>query len=103
MAAAAGFLATGGACTDGPGLDGVDLIAGNNQPAATLGPGRAQPEHVEPAALAGGRRLDPSHPTHDADKVYDSVDGLAASWHASMAALTAMPEFHAWQLSKPAL
>jgi hypothetical protein len=41
--------------------------------------------------------------THDANKVYDSVDGLAASWHASMAALTAMPKFHAWQLSKPAL
>jgi hypothetical protein len=40
--------------------------------------------------------------THDADRVYDSVDGLAASWHASMAALTAMPEFHAWQRSNPA-
>ena len=40
--------------------------------------------------------------TQDADKVYDSVDSLAAAWHASMAALTAMPEFHAWQRSNPA-
>jgi hypothetical protein len=39
--------------------------------------------------------------TRDADTVYDSVDGLAAAWHASMAALTAMPEFHAWQRSNP--
>ena len=39
--------------------------------------------------------------TQAADKVYDSVDGLAAAWHASMAALTAMPEFHAWQRSHP--
>jgi hypothetical protein len=27
---------------------------------------------------------------------------LAAAWHASLAALTAMPEFHAWQRSNPA-
>ena len=40
--------------------------------------------------------------TQDADKVYDSVDSLAAAWHASMAALTAMPAFHAWQRSNPA-
>ncbi len=40
--------------------------------------------------------------THDADRVYDSVDGLTAAWHASMAALTAMREFHAWQRSNPA-
>ncbi len=39
--------------------------------------------------------------TRDADEVYDSVDGLAAAWHASMAALTGMPEFHAWQRSNP--
>ncbi len=39
----------------------------------------------------------------EADNVYDSVDGLAAAWHASLAALTAMPEFHAWQRSNPAL
>ena len=39
--------------------------------------------------------------TQDADKVYDSVDSLAAAWHASMAALTAMPEFHTWQRSNP--
>ena len=39
--------------------------------------------------------------THDADKVYASVDGLAAAWHASMAALTAMPEFPAWQRDNP--
>ena len=38
----------------------------------------------------------------EADNVYDSVDGLAAAWHASLAALTAMPEFHAWQRSNPA-
>ncbi len=30
--------------------------------------------------------------TQDADRVYDVVDGLAAAWHASMVALTAMPE-----------
>jgi hypothetical protein len=40
--------------------------------------------------------------TQAADRVYDSVDGLAAAWHASMAALTAMLEFHAWQWSNPA-
>ena len=28
---------------------------------------------------------------HAADLVYDSMDGLAAAWHASMASLTAMP------------
>ena len=39
--------------------------------------------------------------TQDADKVYDSVDSLAAAWHASMAALTVMPEFHAWQRVNP--
>jgi hypothetical protein len=39
---------------------------------------------------------------HDADKVYESVDDLAAAWHASMASLTAMPEFHAWQRGNPA-
>ena len=39
--------------------------------------------------------------TQGADRVYDSVDGLAAAWHASMAALTTMPEFHAWQRSNP--
>ncbi len=38
--------------------------------------------------------------TQEADR--DSVDGLAAAWHASTAALTAMPEFHAWQRSNPA-
>jgi hypothetical protein len=38
----------------------------------------------------------------EADNVYDSVDGLAAAWHASLAALTAMPEFHTWQRSNPA-
>jgi hypothetical protein len=27
---------------------------------------------------------------------------LTAAWHASMAALTAMPEFHAWRRSNPA-
>ncbi len=37
----------------------------------------------------------------EANNVYDSVDGLAAAWHASLAALTAMPEFHAWQRSNP--
>jgi hypothetical protein len=37
----------------------------------------------------------------DADKVYDSVDSLAAAWHASMAALAAMSEFHARQRSNP--
>jgi hypothetical protein len=36
--------------------------------------------------------------TQDADK----VDGLAAAWHSSMAALTAMQEFHTWQRSNPA-
>ncbi len=36
----------------------------------------------------------------DADRVYDSVDGLAAAWDA---ALMAMPEFHTWQQSSPAL
>ena len=40
--------------------------------------------------------------TQDADRVYDSVDSLAAAWHASMAALTAMPEFHAWRRCNPA-
>ena len=39
--------------------------------------------------------------TQAADLVYDSVDGLAAAWHASMASLTVMPEFHAWQRSNP--
>ena len=39
--------------------------------------------------------------TQAADKVYDSVDCLAAAWHAGMAALTAMPEFQAWQRSNP--
>ena len=39
--------------------------------------------------------------TQDADKVYDAVDDLAAAWHASMAALTVMPEFHAWQRVNP--
>ncbi len=29
------------------------------------------------------------------------MDCLAAAWHAGMAALTAMPEFHAWQRSNP--
>ena len=50
VAATAGFLAAGGAGPGGPGLDGVDLVAGNAPPAATLGPRRTQPEHVEPAA-----------------------------------------------------
>jgi hypothetical protein len=40
--------------------------------------------------------------TQATDRVYDSVDSLAAAWHASMVALTAMPEFHAWQRSNPA-
>ena len=39
--------------------------------------------------------------TQAADLVYDSVDGLAAAWHSSMASLTVMPEFHAWQRSNP--
>ena len=38
---------------------------------------------------------------HAADLVYDSMDGLAAAWHASMASLTAMPTFHAWQRDNP--
>ncbi len=38
----------------------------------------------------------------EADNVYDLVDGLAAAWHASLAALTTMPEFHAWQRGNPA-
>jgi hypothetical protein len=38
---------------------------------------------------------------HAADKVFDSVDDLAAAWHASMASLTAMPEFHTWQRGNP--
>jgi hypothetical protein len=40
--------------------------------------------------------------TQATDRVYDSLDGLAAAWHVSMAALPAMPKFHAWQRSNPA-
>ncbi len=40
--------------------------------------------------------------TQAADLVYDSVDGLAAAWHASMALHTVLPNFHAWQRSNPA-
>ncbi len=39
----------------------------------------------------------------DLDKVYDSVDDLATAWHASMATLTAIPEFHEWKRSNPTL
>ena len=37
----------------------------------------------------------------DAYQVYDSVDGLAAAWHARLATLTDMPEFRTWQRSNP--
>ena len=37
----------------------------------------------------------------DADQVYDSVDDLAAAWHARLATLTDMPEFRAWQRGNP--
>ena len=36
-----------------------------------------------------------------ADTVYDSMDDLAAAWHASLATLTAMPTFHEWKRSNP--
>ncbi len=39
--------------------------------------------------------------TQAANLVFDSVDCLAAAWHASMASNAVMPEFHAWQLSNP--
>jgi hypothetical protein len=51
--------------------------------------------------MTGQQVVDDWMATQAADLVYDSVDGLAAAWHASMASLTAMPEFHAWQRSNP--
>ena len=36
-----------------------------------------------------------------ADTVYDSMDDLAAAWHARLATLTAMPTFHEWKRSNP--
>ena len=54
-----------------------------------------------PSTWSPQQVLDSWTATQDADKVYDAVDDLAAAWHASMAALTAMPEFHMWQRSNP--
>ena len=61
--------------------------------------GRAGPS---PSAWSPQQDVDDWSATQTADRAYDSVDGLAAAWHASMATLTAMPEFHAWQRSNPA-
>jgi hypothetical protein len=99
-AAAAGFLTAGEAGTDGLGLDTVGLVAGNAPPVATLGPPswRTQPERMEPAA--GGRRLDCDAGRRQGLRLGGQLSG-AAAWHASMAALTAMPEFHAWQRCNP--
>ena len=36
-----------------------------------------------------------------ADQVYDSMDALAAAWHASLATLSAMPTFRTWERSNP--
>jgi hypothetical protein len=50
VAAAASLFASGGACPGALQLDTVGLLAGHAPPAATLGPRRTQPKHVEPAA-----------------------------------------------------
>jgi hypothetical protein len=39
--------------------------------------------------------------TQDADLVYDSMDKLAAAFHARLATLIDVPEFRAWQRSNP--
>ncbi len=54
-----------------------------------------------PSAWSPQQVVDDWMATQAADLVYDSVDVLAAAWHASMASLTVMPEFHAWQRSNP--
>ena len=36
-----------------------------------------------------------------ADRVYDSIDELAAAWYARVASLTDMPAFHTWQRHNP--
>ena len=73
-------------------------------------PSQGTPHRPRHSGLVGPRPADWSPQqvvdawtaTQDADRVYDSVDSLAAAWHASMAALTAMPEFHAWRRCNPA-
>ncbi len=36
-----------------------------------------------------------------ANRVYDSMDDLAAAFHVRLATLADMPEFHAWLRSHP--
>ena len=45
--------------------------------------------------------LDSLVATRDADLVYDSMDELAAAFHARLATLIDVPEFRAWQRSNP--
>ena len=45
--------------------------------------------------------LDNWSATQAADQIYASIEGLVAAWHASVATLTNVPEFRAWQRSNP--
>ena len=54
-----------------------------------------------PAGWSPQQTLDDATAAQAADKVYASVDDLAAAWHARLATLTDMPAFQSWQRSNP--
>ena len=54
-----------------------------------------------PAGWSPQRTLDDETAAQAADKVYASVDDLAAAWHARLATLTDLPAFRSWQRSHP--
>ena len=64
-------------------------------------PRRSGLDGPSPGPWGPQQALDHLTAARTADKVYDSMDDLAAAWHASLATLTAMPTFLEWKRSNP--
>ena len=65
-----------------------------------------RPRHSYDCSRSGSwdpqRTLDDLTAAQAADRVYDSMDDLAAAFHARLATLTDMPAFRTWERSNPA-
>jgi hypothetical protein len=66
-----------------------------------VAPPRPPPRPRDSPAGSPQQSLDALAATRDADLIYDSMDKLAAAFHARLATLIEVPEFRAWQRSNP--